>query len=180
MALRISLPRISSSRDKALRHIAYRWGATEGEAAVTWALNLSDDALRHDAVTAIAQAASHVSPENGLRVAAQLPASQTRDEVLYKIQREWVRKDPVAVANEILKLEDRSEQARWLKHTTSSWTKIDPVGAAEFAESLTDPVMRKENVLRVAIHWLNQDRAAAEQWIQSSSLPVLQNLNFGP
>ena len=174
-----SLPK-SKSRDKALMQIAYRWGAMEAEAALNWALGLEDDTLRHNAVTTIGQMASHVSPEKGLQVAEQLPVSKMRDEVLYRIQRQWVRKDPVAVANEILKLEDPSERARWLRHTTSSWTKRDPAGAAEFAESLADPVMRKENMLRVAVNWLQQDRAAAEQWIQSSSSPVLQNLKYEP
>jgi hypothetical protein len=157
-------------RKSYMRLAAIRWinsNPQDPSALFSWASRLSADD-RADVITAAGGELVRTDPLSALRLAADLPASQERDEWVGRAAAEWTVTDMAAAEEWVAGIEDDAFREQVTSQVVAAAAEKDPARAAGLALSALTPGPEQDRaVVSVVARWAQTDPQAAADWVAS-------------
>lgn len=155
-------------RKSYMRLAAIRWlnsNPLDPSALLSWASRLSAED-RADVITAAGGELVRTDPLSALRLAADLPASQERDEWVGRAAAEWADTDLAASEEWAAGIEDDAFREQITSQVVAAAAEKDPARAAGLALSALTPGPEQDRaVVSVVARWAQTDPQAAADWV---------------
>jgi len=161
------------ARMEALSLIAETWARQEVNAALKWANDLPDPALKEMAQRSIYFVWVHSDPVAASAVVPKIRPGDTRNALLMNVASNWAATDPAAAIKWAKSLPEEADRDLALVIAVESWADSDPLSAVQFAMKQT-PQLKQRAVLVALERWTTQDPQQAFEWIAKSPDPMLR------
>jgi hypothetical protein len=153
-------------RLQAFKQAAVIWAGNDLEAAIRWAEALSDGGERHAILLEVGFEAARIDPRRAVVLAAQMPPSKLRDELIVQAAREWTSLDVVSVLDWVSELPESRSRQEILSAVAVSFSSEDGRNAAGWvADAMVGGTEQVEASILVARNWGAQQPEEAAEWI---------------
>lgn len=164
-------PGMNGVESPLFNELASKWGESDPNAAVTWAMGLSDASAQRAALLGILKGWSDVLPEAAATYAANLQAGDLQDAAVLKVVGEWSFRDARGAAAWVRAFPEGKLREKAAGPIIFWGTGQCPGAIADMLEAIGNPDLTKEHGEMLANAWLSRDPAAARAWIERSPLP---------
>jgi len=154
-------------RDDLLVHAVGQWAGTDSASASTWAMEVSDPALRQRLVASVAIVLAEQDPVAAATLAVNsLEAGEEQDRVVISIVQRWVQFSPQAAASWVLHFPDNPLRIAAVQNLLALWTAQDAEAAGRWLQELPAGPMRDAGIVAHAQALEDRD------WTTSSGTPA--------
>lgn len=173
----MSLPQ-GEARNASLANIMDAWAADDPAAAGNYAIQFKQN-LTLNAIKSIAEQWSRSEPRQALAWVNRVPwqEQQNRTNTLAGIMQTWAQSDPVAAANEALRLPVGDSQAA-IGPVVGSWASADTDAAAAWVNQLSAGSAKDGALAAVALKIAQEDPATAMNWAAAIGEQGLRQKNI--
>ena len=155
------------SQVEGLRAVVAAWAASDLKGAAQWVRQLAGE-QRISAIIAAGYEAAQNSPREALWLAAELPSSALRDDLIHNVVGQWVHNDtnaPLAWARQMPKSSLREQV---FGSIAVSMSDSMPAMAASLAiDELPAGKQQNDAVISIVQRWAQQNGLEAAEWVQS-------------
>lgn len=166
--------RVAERRDKgylrelALRTVAQHWSRRDAEAAIAWAMSLSDQPERDAAMATVALELAVSDPEQALQALSRRSGSPTPDVALEGVIQQWATQDFESAHAWVDAQPIGPDRDALLVRLVFARLEQSPPDAARIANgAFHDEAHRVEAVTSVASRWGAQDPESVREWALS-------------
>jgi hypothetical protein len=154
-----------AAREALAEGVAILWANRSVDSAVDWALGLGGaEGVR--ALTAIAYEAVRENPLASIEIAATLPESSARDDLVRHAASEWASTAPEAALDWVLQFEDPAMRNTVLSEIARTWGGADAVAAATLAVTAIEPGRAQDDaIMGIVQRWVQGDAEKAAGWV---------------
>lgn len=152
-------------RDAWLDRLVPAWLQANFPAALSWARNLPEDAMKARALVHLSYRWMEQDPVAVAEYA--LTQRKTNGQLLNTLASQWARRDPQAAVEWVANLPDELQRRRLFTSMVATWAESSPSAAALFAGNLAAEDGRDEAIITVVSGWAQRDPVAAAQWVAS-------------
>lgn len=150
------------------------WSAQNPDAALGWAMDITDLESRRQAITQYGTTVGATDPGKALGELAKLPAAETSDAVIGAFN-SWAATDPVGLrdyVNSNAKPTPGMDQARL--SLADVYSDTDVAASMQLSLGLSSPVGRDDALAHYFRHWRKVDDTSAQDWLTQNwaTLPV--------
>jgi len=150
-----------------LDDVAITWANNNPTNAMNWAASLSDNAARSQALTAVAGEAVRSQPLMALQIALDLPASESRDDLIRRGAMQWASNDACSAAAWVNQIPAGDLRNQALSGVAIVWSASAPVDAANWALNELPPGrLLDDTVISIIQRWAQQDMNGATAWVK--------------
>ncbi len=137
------------------------WADRDPRAAAAWASICPQDALRLEALQAVAAAWAAWNLNDAVAWARLLTAEGDRSGGLIALAYEAARNQPMDALRLVVDLPADEARDGLIAHAVSQWAGSTPADAAEWADSIPDPDLRENLLSVIAAAWGESDPLSA-------------------
>ncbi|MEM0897633.1 MAG: hypothetical protein AAGJ79_12200 [Verrucomicrobiota bacterium] len=161
------------SRESAIQSIASQQALEDGPAAIAWARELKNPALRKQALTAAIKSITSLDPQSALSLLDEADNAGERRGMLASLGSAWAAKDKDGFHSWVQSLEDPRDVQAALAECAHIVTD-DPVKFLQLTDNL--PRSQKKNIYEQFVRrWAQKDPKATNDWVNSIEDPLLRN-----
>jgi hypothetical protein len=163
-------------RQQLLDTIAVAWANVDMNTAAQWARQLPMEEERWKALSLIANEAARTEPDMALSLTLELPASQSRDDLITHALGEWAAHDGASAGTWAERNLEIALQQRAFSEVAAAWSDTDPVAAATFALQTLPPGKPLDDALAgIVQRWVQKDPPMVAGWVEHFPEGVLRN-----
>jgi hypothetical protein len=160
----------------AVEQVAIGWAERDLAGALAWLLTLPPGELRETAVQAVAYEAARTEARTAVALAAALPATAERDDLLVHAVSQWAISDGAAAVAWARQVPERKLAQRLVGAVAVASADRDGPGAAALAAGDLDPGEDQDRVaVAVAQRWAANAPEAAAAWVARFSERLVRN-----
>lgn len=153
-------------RQEALQQTMLAWAKSDPQTAWQWiATHIHLPAERLPLQTTLAYEAGRTNPTLALTLAATMPPSTERDQLLAHTAMEWTLREPNEALQWADEIPDPALHASIIAAIATAAAEKHPREAADLVSSMSDGPDQNRAAVAVAQRWAQQDYTAAQQWI---------------
>jgi len=150
-----------------LDDVAITWANNDPTNAMNWAASLSDNAARGQALATVAGEAVRSQPLMALQIALDLPASESRDDLIRRGAMQWASNDAGSAAAWVNQIPAGDLRNQTLSGVAIVWSASTPVDAANWALNELPPGrLLDDTVISIIQRWAQQDMDGATAWVK--------------
>jgi hypothetical protein len=175
IAWAVALPP-GTARTDALEQAVLAGAETDLPGTVETVNTITDETIRESTSLTLAYEAARTDPITALQLAAPLPASRERDNLLVHALRQWTDNDATAAATWIASIPDPTLQQRLLAAYVVVFSQQDAVAAAVLASSsLEAGANQNRAVVGIVQQWAQTNPALAASWVEQFPAGTLRD-----
>jgi hypothetical protein len=153
------------NRQDVLNNIATVWAESDSTEAIAWARALPDED-RNLLFVGIAYSMVENEPLKALELARELPATESRDELVSHIAQNWSTKDAAKASEWAQQIPDVQLRERIVKGIAAAWGETDPAAAANLALTALQPGRNQDDaVMGIVQRWVQNKPVDAAEWV---------------
>jgi hypothetical protein len=150
-----------------LDDVAITWANTDPTNAMNWAASLSDNVARGQALATVAGEAVRSQPLMALQIALDLPASESRDDLIRRGAMQWASEDAAGASAWVGQIPQGDLRNQTLSGVAIVWSASAPVDAANWAlDELPPGRLLDDTVISIVQRWAKQDMDGATAWVK--------------
>jgi len=157
---------LAMAHGDAFEAVLTTWANRDLSQAIAWLEELPEGDARRRATISLSSEAIRTDPRSALRLAAGLPPSTEREDLLNRATSEWVNIAPAEALAWVQQIDDPSTRSQLLAVAATALGEQDSAAAAQLALTSIEPG-RAQNDAVVAIvqRWAQHDAASAAAWV---------------
>ena len=164
-------------RQPAINHVAVVWANQNLPDAVGWVRQLTDPAEQQSGLLAAAYEAARTKPIEALKLAVELPANESRNDLITHTTSQWAATNPEAAAAWAHEIADAELRDRVLSSVTTTWGASDPVSAANWAVKSLSPGRHQDDaVVGIVQQWVQKEPQDAAAWVLAFPSGTLRDI----
>jgi len=145
--------------------LARSWAVKDLTATLKWAQGMKPGSERTSVIMTVAYEAVRDDPVQGLNLAAQLPVSQSRDELLVQGARQWAVHAPEAAAQWAAQIDPGETRDRLISAICTAWSENDPEKAASLVlRELPAGKLQEDAAISILQRWTQKEPDKAMNW----------------
>jgi hypothetical protein len=162
-------------RQDTLKNIAGVWAERDSTEAIAWARSLPEED-RNLTFVGIAYSMIEKEPMKALDLARELPATDSRDELVNHISLNWAAKNPAQASEWAAQIPDKELRERIVKGIAATWGDTDPAAAANLALTALQPGRHQDDaVVGIVQRWVQNKPDDAAAWVTKFPEGTLRN-----
>ncbi|HLP77891.1 MAG TPA: hypothetical protein VK327_13340, partial [Candidatus Paceibacterota bacterium] len=124
---------VSSERDEMIRRAAMEWALQDAVAAIEWARQIPDVALRSQVLASEAIAWADSAPESAATLAVEsLPSGRLLDDTVISIVQRWAQQQPAAAAAWVEQFPSGALRLTAAENLLAQWSQTDAERAQQW------------------------------------------------
>lgn len=152
-------------RQDALKNVGTVWAGRDSTGAIAWARALPEED-RNLVFVGIAYSMVEADPLKALDLARDLPATESRDELVAHISLNWAAKNPTQAGEWAKQIPDAQLRERIVKGIAATWGETDPAAAANLALTALQPGRNQDDaVVGIVQRWVQNKPLDAAEWV---------------
>jgi hypothetical protein len=194
----------SSARELAMRLLVTRWGETDPEGALQFALsnhefnyiasdvfqqlaaddvqsalnraeNIPDLNMRYEALRGVLSFMADQDPAGALQLASTFPSFPNNEPLSSVIYAQWAANDPQAAAAQAAQDSAGTGWRSPMGQVLRNWASQDPMAAVNWSMSVSDPAAQARDISQVMRQWSRDDLNAAVAWVSSAPAGTMRD-----